>query len=37
MMFGFTAFGVYLNMKEQKLKIKVGRGLHEKDLRFAGK
>ena len=37
LMFGFSGLGVYLNIKEQKLKVKVGRGLHEKDLRFAGK
>jgi len=36
-MLGFSALGVYLNIKEQKLKIKVGRGLLEKDLRFSGK
>jgi len=35
-MFVFVAIGVYLNIKEQRLKIKVGRGLLEKDLRFAG-
>ena len=37
LMFGFSALGVYLNIREQRLKVKVGRGLHEQDLRFAGK
>jgi hypothetical protein len=32
-----TIFGVYINRKEQALKIKYGKGIVDSDIRFTGK